>query len=164
MPDQRKIRIGIDVGGTFTHAVAVDAATLRLVGRSKVPTTHTAAEGVARGVVDSLLALLKQCGVVPDEVMLIAHSTTQATNALLEGDVATVGIVGMARGAGTWLARRQTAIRPIPLAPGRFLHTHHEFIHSDRVTEQTVHAAIDALVRKGAEVIVAAEAFSVDDP
>jgi len=164
VPDRRKIRIGIDVGGTFTHAVAIDAATLRLVGRSKVPTTHTAAEGVARGVVDSLLALLKQCGIAPDEVMLIAHSTTQATNALLEGDVAAVGIVGMACGAGAWLARRQTAIRPIPLAPGRSLHTHHEFIHSDRVTEQTVQAAIDALVRKGAEVIVAAEAFSVDDP
>jgi N-methylhydantoinase A/oxoprolinase/acetone carboxylase beta subunit len=158
------VRIGIDVGGTFTHAVAIDAANLELVGKSRVPTTHGAAEGVARGVVDSLLRLLGECRVRPADVVLIAHSTTQATNALLEGDVASVGIIGMGAGAGAWAARRQTAIKPIPLAPGRFLETRHRFIHSRRVSEAAINAAIDALCRGGAAVIVAAEAFSVDDP
>lgn len=32
-----RIRVGIDVGGTFTDAVAVDATTLRLVGQVKSP-------------------------------------------------------------------------------------------------------------------------------
>jgi N-methylhydantoinase A/oxoprolinase/acetone carboxylase beta subunit len=164
MPRERKIRIGVDVGGTFTHAVALDASPLELIGKSKVPTTHRADEGVARGVVESLLILLDRHALTPDEVVLIAHSTTQATNALLEGDVAHVGIIGMGGGTGAWLARRQTAIKPIPLAPGRLLHTSHHFIHSRRVNEQTVNDALDALQHAGAAVVVAAEAFSVDDP
>ncbi len=164
MSERRKVRIGIDVGGTFTHAVAIDAATLALAGKSKVPTTHTAAEGVARGVVDSLLALLQDCRLAPADVLLIAHSTTQATNALLEGDVAPVGILGMGRGAGAWLARRQTALKPMPLAPGRELPIFHRFIASERVDAATVTKALEELRRAGAEVIVAAEAFAVDDP
>jgi N-methylhydantoinase A/oxoprolinase/acetone carboxylase beta subunit len=161
---ERKIRIGIDVGGTFTHAVAIDAATLDLVGKSKVPTTHEADEGVARGVVESLTELMTHYGIAPREVILIAHSTTQATNALLEGDVAPVGIVAMAAGLGTWLARVQTAIRPVDLGAGRRLPIVHRFVPSGRVNRRSVDEAIESLVAGGAEVIVAAEAFSVDDP
>ncbi|MBN2447004.1 MAG: hypothetical protein JXO22_09775 [Phycisphaerae bacterium] len=164
MDSTRKVRVGIDVGGTFTHAVAIDAATLELVGKAKVPTTHTADEGVARGVVDSLLTLLERCELSPAEIVLIAHSTTQATNAMLEGDVAPVGIIGMGAGSGAWIARHQTAINPIQLAPGRFLATSHQFINSKTIDERSVIAALDALTTAGAQVIVAAEAFSVDDP
>ena len=164
MAPRRGIRIGIDVGGTFTHAVAIDAATLDIVATAKLPTTHTAAEGVARGVVEALRRLLDLAAIRPEEVLLIAHSTTQATNALLEGDVAAVGIIGMGGGAGGALARRQTAIAPIPLAPGRHLATSHRFIPADRVSEATVERAIDELLREGAQVFVAADAFSVDDP
>ncbi len=164
MSTQRRLRVGIDVGGTFTHAVAIDAATLELVGRAKVPTTHTAREGVARGVVESLLTLLAACHAGPDEVVLIAHSTTQATNALLEGDVAPVGIVGLGPGASRVLAARQTRIAPIRLAPGRALRLYHRFIPSERATDAAIRTALEALRRDGAEVIVAAEAFSVDDP
>ncbi len=164
MSTQRRLRVGIDVGGTFTHAVAVDAATLELVGRAKVPTTHAAREGVARGVVESLLTLLAACHATPDEVALIAHSTTQATNALLEGDVAPVGVVGLGSGVSRVLAARQTRIAPIRLAPGRTLRLYHRFIPSERATDAAIRSALEALRRDGAEVIVAAEAFSVDDP
>lgn len=158
------IRIGIDVGGTFTHAVALDADDLRLLGKAKVPTTHRAAEGVARGVVEALRELLRTTGIGPHDVRVIAHSTTQATNALLEGDVAPVGILGMAAGLGALLAARQTHVRGIPLAAGRVLQTHHRFLKSGEVTESAVRRALEALRDDGATVIVAAAAFSVDDP
>ena len=44
-----RLRIGVDVGGTFTDVVAVDADTFALVAQLKIPTTHRAPEGVARG-------------------------------------------------------------------------------------------------------------------
>ncbi len=57
-------RIGIDVGGTFTHAVALDAASFALVAQAKVPTTHRAARGVAEGVVEALRVLLGESGII----------------------------------------------------------------------------------------------------
>ena len=56
-----KVRIGIDVGGTFTDAVAIDNETFEVVGSVKVPTTHTAAEGVAAGIVQVLHKVMEQC-------------------------------------------------------------------------------------------------------
>ncbi|MHB9133571.1 MAG: hydantoinase/oxoprolinase family protein [Armatimonadota bacterium] len=156
-------RIGIDVGGTFTHAVAIDAATLQVSQQVKVPTTHRAAEGVALGVTQSLRALLDG-GVRPEDVTFIAHSTTQATNAMLEGDVSTVGVIGMARGADALKARKDTEIGRLEIAPGRFLETYHTYRDSSTVTRETLRADVQSLREKGAQVIVAAEAFGVDDP
>ena len=49
-----KVRIGIDVGGNVTDAVAINNDTYELIGTVKVPTTHTAKEGVAAGIVEVL--------------------------------------------------------------------------------------------------------------
>lgn len=157
-------RIGIDVGGTFTHAVAIDANTLQLIARSKVPTTHSAKEGVARGIVEALHAVLERGGIDPATVSFIAHSTTQATNALLEGDVAPVGIIGMGKGASRWFSRMSTDVGAIELARNRFLKTSFTFIDTTTVPdEQTVLAALKQLEDAGARAIAVSEAFSVDD-
>ncbi|MCX7717825.1 MAG: hypothetical protein N2111_05385 [Candidatus Sumerlaeaceae bacterium] len=161
----RRFRIGIDVGGTFTHAVAVNVATFEVDAQVKVPTTHTDKRGVAAGIVQSLFELLRQGDIKPHEVVLIAHSTTQATNALLEGDVAPVGVVGMASGLGRGRARAQTRIGNIELAPGRYLRTFHHFIDTTAgLEEPRIAEAVADLLKQGAEVIVATGAFSVEDP
>jgi N-methylhydantoinase A/oxoprolinase/acetone carboxylase beta subunit len=163
MPN-KQVRIGIDVGGTFTHAVAIDAETMEMLGRSKVPTTHSAAEGVAKGIIDALNRLLETAGIAPDEVSFIAHSTTQATNALLEGDVAPVGVVGMGKGASAWLARVSTAISSIELAPGKHLKTFAEFLDTSKgLAKDDVVAAVKRLQDQGAKAIAVSEAFAVDD-
>lgn len=162
---ERKIRIGIDVGGTFTHAVAIDSLELEVIAQVKVPTTHSAQEGVAHGIIESLHKLLEKAGISPSEVAFIAHSTTQATNALLEGDVAEVGIIGMGKGMEKLRAKTETNVANIELAPGRFLKTHHRFLDtSEKPTSDTINKLIDELLAEGAQVIVAAESFSVDDP
>ncbi len=162
---RRRIRVGIDVGGTFTHAVAIDTSDFSIVAQSKVPTTHTASEGVARGIIDSLHLVLDKGKIAPEEVVLIAHSTTQATNALLEGDVAPVGIIGMGKGIERTRARSGTNVGDIELAPGRFLKTHHRFIDTtDGLSRDAIENAIGELQHEGAQVFVASEAFSVEDP
>ena len=94
----------------------------------------------------------------------IAHGTTQATNALLEGDVAKVGIIGMGTGLEGERAKSETRIGDIELAPGKFLHTAHTFLDAARLDEAAIDGAVDALLKEGAEVFVASESYSVDDP
>jgi N-methylhydantoinase A len=156
-----KLRLGIDVGGTFTDVVAIDASTRELVARVKVPTTHDAAEGVAAGIVTGIERLLAQSSVAPSDVAFIAHSTTQATNALLEGDVARVGVIGLL-GLGGWLAQRQMRFAPVELAPG--LHFSPEFAFARAGNDGAVRAAVDALIANGAESLAASQAFGVDRP
>src|ERR1700716_2890452 len=117
----RTYRIGIDVGGTFTKAVLIDNASHEVVSRFSVLTTHSDSRGVAKGVVEVFRTVLDQSGVDPKAVIFLAHSTTQATNALLEGDVANVGVIGMATRMESMLAKGQRAMKPIELAPGRHL-------------------------------------------
>ncbi|MHB1007616.1 MAG: hydantoinase/oxoprolinase N-terminal domain-containing protein, partial [Chloroflexota bacterium] len=161
---ERKVRIGIDVGGTFTKAVVIDNDTQEIIGKSSTLTTHTAAEGVAKGVIHVFQRALADFDIDPRNVVFLAHSTTQATNALLEGDLAPVGIIGMGGGGvGGMLAKNQTDIGDITLVTGRKLRTFHTFISKSNVTPEEARRAIEELLAQGAKVVVASDSFSVDD-
>ena len=162
----RRIRIGIDVGGTFTDAVAIDNETGEIVAREKLPTTHASEEGVAEGIITVLQNILHRNHIAPDEVVFIAHGTTQATNALLEGDVATAGILAMGSGFEGGRAKTISNTGNIPLAKGKELKTFHAFVETGdaEAAQQEIEAKIEELKEAGAEVIVATEPFSVDDP
>ncbi|RFU86871.1 hydantoinase/oxoprolinase family protein [Streptomyces triticagri] len=158
-----RIRVGIDVGGTFTDAVAVDATSLELLGQVKVPTSHHHEDGVAHGIVEALGRLLEETGRAPEDVAFLAHGTTQATNALLEGDVATVGLIGIGTGPSAFLTRRLGALGKLELTPGKRLPLAYAHV-ADPGDRAAVQRAADALVQDGAEVLVASEPFSVDRP
>jgi len=156
------IRVGVDVGGTFTKAVAFDLAAGRVVARSVVPTSHEAEEGVAAGVVAAVAAVAEDVGA--SEVDLVTHSTTQAVNALLEGDVGTVGVIGLGRRPDLRKVAKRTQLHGVELAPGKPLRTVHEVLDvTDGLDDDAARAAIDRLVAAGVAAVAVAEAFSPDD-
>jgi N-methylhydantoinase A len=157
------VRLGVDVGGTFTKAVAFDGDLGAVVATAIVPTSHDHADGVSAGVVEVVARLAEQVG--PERVELVTHSTTQAVNALLEGDVAVVGVIGMACGADIRKSRKRTVDTRIELSPGRRLTTVTEFLDvGGGLDLDTAKAAVERLRAAGAQAIAVAQAFAPDDP
>ncbi len=161
----RKIRLGIDVGGTFTKAIAIDIASGSFIGSTTVPTTHNSERGVAEGIILVLRELMKNYHIQRSEIELISHSTTQAVNALLEGDTAKVGIIGMGVGLEKSNVVKRTNIKNIELSLNKHLHTCYRFLDTSKYLEKDeVISAILALKHEGAKVLVVSEAYGVDDP
>ncbi|MGY1751035.1 hydantoinase/oxoprolinase family protein [Modestobacter sp. SYSU DS0511] len=85
----RRVRIGIDTGGTFTDVVAVDEGTGE-VATTKTPSTPAdPAEGFLAGV----QKVLGQLGLDGAAVTAVSHGTTVATNQLLEGKLDRIGFI-----------------------------------------------------------------------
>jgi N-methylhydantoinase A len=159
------IRIGVDVGGTFTKAVAIETAPLRLLAHAAVPTSHAAEAGVAEGVADALRTLLAELGEERGRVALVAFSTTQAMNALLEGDVGRVGVLGIGAAPDLRAARKRTQVGSVALAPGHALETEHAFVDATGgLDEEDVDAALAMLAAAGCDAVAVSGALAVDDP
>jgi N-methylhydantoinase A/oxoprolinase/acetone carboxylase beta subunit len=157
--------VGIDVGGTFTKAVAIEMTTGKIIGKVTVPTTHSSSNGVSTGIVEALKTLIQRYSIENSEIELISHSTTQAVNALLEGDTAKVGIIGMGVGLEKSNVIKRTNIKGVKLAPNKYLHTCYRFIDTSKyLDDKEIEQTISELKKEGAEVIVVSEAYSVDDP
>lgn len=88
------IRVGVDVGGTFTDIVLertrAGAGADQQVVVTKVPSTpHDQSEGVLNGV----LQVCRLAGVEPGEIDILFHGTTVATNMVIERAGADVGML-----------------------------------------------------------------------
>jgi len=82
------VRVGIDVGGTFTDLVLFDSGSAAFAVH-KVPSTPDVVEGIVGG----LGGLLAKAGVGVESVSWLAHGTTVATNAVLQQAWAPAGLL-----------------------------------------------------------------------
>ncbi|MSP97888.1 MAG: hydantoinase/oxoprolinase family protein [Betaproteobacteria bacterium] len=81
--------VGIDIGGTFTDLVMVHPRS----GERVIEKVLTTPEDPSRGVLSGLLRLLERSKVPVETVRLIAHATTLATNTIIEGKGAKIGLI-----------------------------------------------------------------------
>lgn len=83
------MRLGVDVGGTFTDLLLHDEKTQRTYQAKTPSTPQDQSIGVAAGV----KLICEKAGISPSDLSLILHGTTVATNAVLEGKGARVGLL-----------------------------------------------------------------------
>jgi N-methylhydantoinase A len=87
--NEMSYRLGVDVGGTFTDLMLFNEAT-GAFWRHKTPSTpHDSSEGIMTGVT----AICADAGVDAKDIDYVLHGTTVATNAMLEGKGARVGLI-----------------------------------------------------------------------
>jgi N-methylhydantoinase A len=152
-------RLGVDVGGTFTDFLLIneeDGSTFT----AKVPSTP---EDSSIGVLNGVSKICEQNNIDPAEITLVMHGTTVATNAVLTGNGATVGllttkgyesILQVARsfcpgGLGGWVS----FVKKPLLAPLELTHGVEERIDADgqisqALNEDQLRAELNALKAK----------------
>src|SRR5688572_16704672 len=169
-----RIQIGVDIGGTFTDIVALDAG--GRLALAKVPSTP---KDLLDGIAEATTRVLKLAGAAPADVARFIHGTTIATNAILEQKGATTAILategfedvlelfrskrsrmydlGMDPEVPTFLAprRRRLGIRERLDAKGRVLLPLHE---------EDVRAAVQTLRADGVAAIAVCYLFSFVNP
>ena len=82
-------KLGVDVGGTFTDVLLIDSQS-GSVHTAKVPSTP---EDSSIGVLNGIARACNNAGVDLGLITQVTHGTTVATNAVLTGSGATVGLV-----------------------------------------------------------------------
>lgn len=84
-----RFRIGIDTGGTFTDIVSVDT----LSGATQVTKVASTPSNPAIGLLRGVNEILRMAGATTADVAGLAHGTTVATNALLQGEISSLGLI-----------------------------------------------------------------------
>ncbi len=82
-------RLGVDVGGTFTDFLLMNEETGQTF-TAKVPSTP---EDSSIGVLNGVAKICDESGINPADIKFVMHGTTVATNAVLTGKGAKVGLI-----------------------------------------------------------------------
>jgi N-methylhydantoinase A len=83
-----RFRVAVDIGGTFTDIVFLDAD-----GRRHVKKVSSSVDDYARAIVDGLREVFDETGLTGRDVVEVLHGTTVASNALLELRGARTGLI-----------------------------------------------------------------------
>jgi N-methylhydantoinase A len=170
------LRIGIDVGGTFTDLVAVDEN-----GRTILAKSASTPADPSLGVMDGLTELAAALGMTRDAMLTtterIVHGTTVATNALLERKGAKLGVLTTA-GHRDVVEMREglkddrynlRLTPPEPLAPRDRRHNVVERVRADgrvatKLDRRSLERAVAALKRDGVEAVAVCFLHAWRDP
>lgn len=161
----RTVRIGVDVGGTFTDLLLHDPRR-GVTWPGKLPTTpHAPNEAITAGIA----RLLQETATAPGDVAGIVHGTTLVTNTLLERTGAVVGLLTtngfsdvLEMGRETRFDTTDLLARPAqPLVPrhlrrgvpGRIAADGREL---EPLDETAVRTAVEDLVGQGIEALAVA--------
>ena len=82
-------RLGVDVGGTFTDFLLLNEDT----GETKTAKVPSTPEDSSIGVLNGVAKICDSSGIDPADIKLVMHGTTVATNAVLTGRGAKVGLI-----------------------------------------------------------------------
>lgn len=157
-------KLGVDVGGTFTDVLLIetDSGTIHT---AKVPSTP---EDSSIGVLNGIVRVCELAGADPTDITHVTHGTTVATNAVLTGRGARVGLITtrgyrqvlqIARsfvpgGLGGWVVYDKSE----PMAPLECTREVPERIGADGsvvapLDEAATRAALEALAAQGIEAL-----------
>lgn len=84
-----EVRLGFDIGGTFTDVFAVDETSGEIM-QEKVPTTP---DDFSRGAVNGIRKICENNDIDGEDITHLSHGTTVATNTMLEEDGAETGLI-----------------------------------------------------------------------
>jgi N-methylhydantoinase A len=163
------LRVGIDVGGTFTDFFAYDDETGETLSAKVLTTT----DNQARGVMQSIVA----AGADLDNVGFLAHGTTTGTNSLIERRGAVTGLLttdGFRDVLEIMRTDRETGYdlqweKPVPFVPRRFRQEVVERVDKDGsieipLDEDSARSAIERLRDGGVEAIAVSFLHSYANP
>ena len=173
MAQDQAIRIGLDVGGTFTDLVLHDGRG-RATAFQKVLTTP---EDLTKGIIAGLDQLLASAGITSDGVGRILHATTVATNAVLERRGSRTALITTRGFRDVLLIGRQKRYntydlyldKPAPLARRRHIYEVDERVGFNGevirpIDAASIDRAIDDLLAAGCELVAVVLLHSYANP
>lgn len=157
----RGVRVGCDIGGTFTDIVLAMPD-----GRLFVNKTSSTPHDLGLAIVQGLKTLIQQAGVSPSDITEIVHGTTTASNTILQKVGARTGVLtteGFRDVLEIGRIRTPTMFdlawqKPVPLAARRFRRGIRERMGADGkvvtpLSRNEVEAVVCELVDEGVDSI-----------